>query len=118
MANRLPVQFVAEFRGLSPASEFKSRESGERVDIPPKLKFEVEVGQGDDVELIVLSQTALDRAKAEFPIGSLRRGDRLQLSGVVVLQDRGSDRDSYFSVLEVQLLIDPPAKAPAAAVKS
>lgn len=117
MANRLPVQVAAEFRGLSAASEFTSRESGDRVEIPPKLKFEVEVGQGEDIELLVLSQTALDRAKADFSIASLRRGDRVELTGVVVLQDRGSDRDSYFSVLRVVALPDVAPKSSAAAVK-
>ncbi|HEV7943275.1 MAG TPA: hypothetical protein VGP17_10800 [Solirubrobacteraceae bacterium] len=116
MAIRIPVDIAAEFRGLAVAGQFRSKETGELVDIPPKYKFEVELGGGDDVEMLVLSQSALEKARADFPLGSLRRGDRIRVVGAVVLQDRGSDRDSYLSVLQIDRVSDAAAKP--VAVKS
>lgn len=117
MAIRVPVDIAAEYRGLSAAGQFKSRETGELLDIPPKFKFEVEVGLGDDVDLLVLSQTVLDKAQSDFPIGILRRGERVRLVGTIVLQDRDSDRDSYFRVDHIHRIDDGAPKTSAGAVK-
>lgn len=118
MALRIPVDFLAEFRGTAPAGQFRARESGELVDIPPKFKFEIEVGDGDDVDLLTLSQSVLDKATADFPIASLRRGERVRIRGSVLLQDRGSDRDSYVSVHSIARVAETtktsPAKVPVA----
>jgi hypothetical protein len=118
VAIRVPVDITAEFRGLSAAGQFKSRETGELVEIPPKFKFEVEVGLGDDVDLLVLSQSVLDKARSDFPIATLRRGEHVRLLGMVVLQDRGSDRDSYLSVTEILRIVDAASKASREPVKA
>ncbi|MFL5845281.1 MAG: hypothetical protein ACJ762_11345 [Solirubrobacteraceae bacterium] len=96
MPMRIPVTMLAEYRGQAPASQFTARDTGEVVDLRPMLKFEVEQPDGD-VGLIPLRENQLDEA-ADFDHGKLAKGDLVQLVGVVVLQDRGSDRDSYLRV--------------------
>lgn len=116
MASRIPVRLVAEFRGLTPPSQFTARDTAQVVQVPAKYKFEVALDASDDVELLVLSETALERA-SDWPLASLRRGDRVQIDGHVALQDRGSDRDSFLHVASVVQLPDVSAvvKAPAKA---
>jgi len=109
MALRLPISLLAEFRGIAPSSEFTNGD-GQRVEVPPKYKFEVELGEaGDDVDLMVLSERQLERASCDFPLATLRRGERVRITGVVNLQDRGSDRDSYLSIGLVAKVPEPAA---------
>lgn len=114
MANRIPVVVEAEYRGVSAATEFVARDTGEKVQVPPKLKFEYATFDGD-VEMLVVSGAQFDKVQGAPDYSSLKRGDCMTLIGLVVLQDRGSDRDSYFSLQRVELATPvkstPPVKA-------
>ncbi len=101
MPNRLPVEVEAEYRGVAAASEFLARDTGERVQVPPKLKFEYDTFDGD-VEMLSVSAAQFDKVQGAPDYQTLKRGDRLVLVGLVVLQDRGSDRDSYFKLERVE----------------
>jgi hypothetical protein len=102
MPSRIPVAFEVEYRGVAPASQFTARDTGEVVDIAPKLKLELETFNGD-VEMLVLSSTQLDKVEGAPDYGKLKRGDRFTICGTVILQDRGSDRDSYLKVERVEM---------------
>jgi hypothetical protein len=101
MPNRIPVEVEAEYRGIAAASEFVARDTGETVQVPPKLKFEYDTFDGD-VEMLVVSGSQFDKVQGAPDYQSLKRGDRMTLLGLVVLQDRGSDRDSYFKLERVE----------------
>ncbi len=100
MPNRLPVEVEAEYRGIAAASEFVARDTGERVQVPPKLKFEYDTFDGD-VEMLSISGAQFDKVQGAPDYNTLKRGDRLVLAGLAILQDRGSDRDSYFKLEHV-----------------
>jgi hypothetical protein len=101
MPNRIPVEVDAEYRGIAAASEFVARDTGETVQVPPKLKFEYDTFDGD-VEMLVVSGSQFDKVHGAPDYKNLKRGDRMVLLGLVVLQDRGSDRDSYFKLERVE----------------
>lgn len=94
---RIPVDLVAEYRGREAPRSFNNRETGDLVEVPARLKLEVETHDGD-VQLLVLSVSQLGKAMLVDELDLLQRGDSLRLVGLVVLQDRGSERDSYFQV--------------------
>lgn len=96
MALRLPVDFVAEYRGVKPAGQFTRRDTGEVVDIPAKLKFEITYPDGD-VDLAEVSAASLEKIQGLDPT-KFDRGQVMHLRGEVMIQDRGSDRASYFTV--------------------
>jgi hypothetical protein len=100
MPNKLPVAVEAEYRGVAAASEFVARDTGETIQVPPKLKFEYDTFDGD-VEMLVISGSQFDKTQGAPDFKTLQRGDRMVLLGLVVLQDRGSDRDSYFRLERV-----------------
>jgi uncharacterized protein YaiE (UPF0345 family) len=102
MPNRLPVAVDAEYRGIAAASEFVARDTGEKVQVPPKLKFEYDTFDGD-VEMLVVSGSQFDKVQGAPDYKTFKRGDRMVLVGLVVLQDRGSDRDSFFQLGRVEL---------------
>ena len=108
MATRIPVDFHAEFRGLKPAGSFVKRDTGEKIAIPAKLKFEVQKDDGD-VENVEISGTVLDRCSPPVDYGSFKRGDEFRCQGVAVIQERGADRDSFVAFESVV-----PAARPAA----
>jgi uncharacterized protein YaiE (UPF0345 family) len=99
--NKLPVAVEGEYRGVAAASEFVARDTGEKVQVPPKLKFEYDTFDGD-VEMLVVSGSQFDKVQGAPDYRTLQRGDRLTLVGLVVLQDRGSERDSYFKLERVE----------------
>jgi hypothetical protein len=101
MPNRIPVLVEVEYRGVAAASEFVARDTGEKIQVPPKLKFEYDTFDGD-VEMLVVSGSQFDKIQGAPDYSSLQRGQRLTLIGLVVLQDRGSDRDSYFKLERVE----------------
>lgn len=101
MPNKLPVAVEAEYRGVAAASEFVAKDSGETIQVPAKLKFEYDTFDGD-VEMLVVSGSQFDRVEGAPDYAQLRKGERLTLIGLVVLQDRGSDRDSYFKLERVE----------------
>jgi uncharacterized protein YaiE (UPF0345 family) len=101
MANKLPVVVSAEYRGVQAASEFVAKDTGEKINVPPKLKFEYDTFDGD-VEMLVVSGSQFDRVQGAPDYKTLKRGQRLTLVGLVVLQDRGSERDSYFKLERVE----------------
>jgi hypothetical protein len=95
MPMRLPVTLVAEYRGQAPASEFTDRDTGEVVSLAPNYKFEVELPDGD-VAVWAVREGQLDDA-ADFDVAKLAKGERVTIVASVVLQDRGSKRDSYIA---------------------
>lgn len=101
MPNKLPVAVEAEYRGIAAASEFVARDTGETIQVPPKLKFEYDTFDGD-VEMLVVSGAQFDKVQGAPDYKSLKRGDRMVLLGLAVIQDRGSDRDSYFKLERVE----------------
>jgi hypothetical protein len=110
MALRLPIEFAAEYRGQAPGGEFTRDDTGERVAFSPALKFEYEDENGD-VVLIPIRAAQLDKCEPPFDHEVLQKGDELVLRGFVVLQDRGSDRDSYFAIRSVAYAAEAPLKA-------
>jgi hypothetical protein len=99
---RLPFVLRAEYRGTEPARQFKAQDTGDNVTIPPKLRFEYEAEDGS-LELLAVSRSQLDKVPGvDDVIGSLQRGDQVVLSGRAVIQDRGSDRDSYVQYVGLQ----------------
>jgi hypothetical protein len=95
MATRIPFSLEGEFVGLRPASEFVR--DGKTIPSPAQVRFLVDQDDGD-VQLLTVSASALDRVQPPFDYGRLSRGDRVRLRGAAVIQDRGSDRDSFFVV--------------------
>lgn len=101
MPSKFPVAVDAEYRGVAAPGEFVAKDTGETIQVPAKLKFEYDTFDGD-VEMLVLSSSQFDRVQGAPDYKTLKRGDRLVLLGLVVLQDRGSDRDSYFRLERVE----------------
>jgi hypothetical protein len=98
---RLPWDRVVEFRGREAKGfSFKNRETGELVDLAPMLKFEYETDDGD-VGLLQIRGSAFEKAETSIDFTALRRGERFRLQGMIMLQERGSGKDSYFQVTRV-----------------
>lgn len=101
MPNRLPVAVEAEYRGVAAPSEFVAKDTGETINVSAKLKFEYDTFDGD-VEMLVVSASQFDKVQGAPDYQTLKRGDSMVLLGLVVLQERGSDRDSYFRLERVE----------------
>ncbi len=112
MALKLPLQFEAEFRGAERnRAAFKDRETGEDVQPPDSIKLEIDYPNGD-VDLMVVSASQFERCDPPFNEGALKRGDRLLVTGLAVVQDRQSGRDSYVRFESVTRLgVTPAASA-------
>lgn len=106
MSMRLPVSLEVEFRGVKPERDFVIRETGERRTAAPVLKFEAEKPDGD-VEIIEVSGSSLDRIVPPVDYAKFRKGDRFTLTGVAVIQDRGSEWGSYFAVEGIRPEVTP-----------
>lgn len=96
---RIPVDLTVEYLGTKDASRF-TRPTGEVVEVPQRVTFMYLADDGE-VTLVPVSGAQLDKCQPPFDHASLSKGDTVRLHGLVVLQDRGSDRDSYFSVQRV-----------------
>lgn len=106
---RIPFDLAAEYVGRVPAREFAR--DGQVIPVPPRLKFLADVDE-HDVSLLEISGTALDRVVPPFDHSALQRGDRVRLRGVCVIQERGSDKDSYVQVTSaLRAKVAPVAKA-------
>src|SRR3954469_1442045 len=70
MRKSYPVEFVAELRGIQPASEFTARDTGELVKLAPTLQLECD---NDDGSVELHHVRLSDRL-----VTSLRRGRRLR----------------------------------------
>jgi hypothetical protein len=103
---RLPWDRVLEYRGREAEGYSFVSDKGERVDLAPMLRFEFETDDGD-VGLVDIRASAFDNARALLEWQDLKRGDYVRVQGVINLQERGSGKDSYFSVKVVE-----PAPAP------
>jgi hypothetical protein len=101
MAMRIPVSLAVEFRGVKPAREYTVRETGEQKTAPPLLKFEAEQENGD-VELIEVTGSSFDRMSPPVDFARFKKGERFLLRALAVIQDRGSDWDSYLAVLSCE----------------
>jgi len=97
MPLRLPIALEVEFRGVKPPREYTNRETGERKLASAVLKFEHERKDGD-VELIEVAASTFDRMTPAIDYARFQRGQRFSLCGTAVIQDRGSDFDSYLAV--------------------
>lgn len=102
MATTWPVAAIAEFRGMKSASTFTDRTTGEVIPVPARAQFEVE-GEDGAVAVIPVSTKELDRCVPPFDASSLKKGVMVELRGRVVLQDRGSQRDSFAIVESVSV---------------
>ncbi len=112
---RLPWDRVLEFRGREAEGySFTAKDTGEVVELAPMLRFEFETDDGD-VGLVELRGSAFDKARGSIDYKDLKRGQKVRVQGVINLQDRGSGKDSYFSVTAIDLAAD---GRPAAALKS
>ena len=90
MPQRLPVDVVAEFRGLKPASQFTRRESGEVITVPAKLKFEYSWPNGD-VMYVEVSGRTLDNMTPAIDYSGFARGDLFRLQGEAVIPERNEE---------------------------
>src|SRR5438309_10890601 len=106
MAQRLPLDLIAEYRGMRPAGSFTRKETREVVETPARLKFELSLEDGD-VETFDVAGSQLDRCQPPFDYSKLERGDIVRLRGFVVLQQRGSDQDSYASYTHAEIQSQP-----------
>lgn len=97
MPMRLPVSLEVEFRGVKPQRDYVIRETGEKRTAAPVLKFECDKPDGD-VEVVEVTGSSFDRMSPAVDYSKFRKGDRFTLTGVAVIQDRGSDWDSYLGV--------------------
>lgn len=77
---RIPFACRGEYRGVAPAGQFVNNE-GEKVEFGPKLKFEVDLPDGD-IETLILRQTNLDQV-ADFNVAEMKKGDQVHIEGVV-----------------------------------
>jgi hypothetical protein len=91
---RLPLDLTVEFRAIKPAGSFTRKDSGEVVEIPPRVKCEYTRDDGD-IEIIEVRVSELDKCEPPFDYKQLKRGDHVRLRGDVMLAPRGSDKDSY-----------------------
>ncbi len=103
---RLPWDRVLEYRGREAEGYSFVSDKGEKVDLAPMLRFEFETDDGD-VGLVDLRASSFESARGAVDWQSLKRGDYVRVKGVINLQERGSGKDSYFSVKVVE-----PAPAP------
>jgi hypothetical protein len=103
MAVTWPIAALAEFRGLKAAGEFKNRETGELVPVPARAQFELESEFDGSITVVPVSVRDLDKCVPPFDVGTLTKGDVVELRGRVVLQDRGSARDSFAVVESITL---------------
>jgi hypothetical protein len=91
-----PVEFVAELRGVVPASEFTNRETNELVKLAPTLQLEASNDDGSvDLHQVRLS----DKLESLLDPGKLVRGLKVRLRGDAVISDNGA---SYFRYLRVE----------------
>lgn len=91
---RIPVNFVGEFRGARPASQFVR--DGKTIDAQPRLKFEYVAADGEP-SLIDFGAGQFDKG-TKLDWASLKVGDRVHVEGIAVLQDRGSDQGSFVTL--------------------
>lgn len=100
---RFPVVLDVEFRGVSDARNGKPDPETGEIKVYRELKFERLVGDAD-ISVIEVPASEFARAKPAFDWAGLERGDRVTLTGEVVLADRGeryddgSPRRSYFTI--------------------
>lgn len=103
MPMRLPVSLEVEFRGVKPQRDYVIRETGEKRTAAAVLKFEFDKPDGD-VGVIEVTGSTLDRMSPAVDYSKFKKGDRFMLDAEAVIQDRGSDWDSYVSVLACEVV--------------
>src|SRR4051794_33357911 len=81
---RLPLTISAEYRGVAPGGDFVN-DAGEQIVYGERLKFEVELPNGD-VSIVPVSLKALDKCVPPIDAKSLKRGDVVELEGVVAVE--------------------------------
>lgn len=101
---RIPFSFDAEYRGVTKAAgDFVRRDTGQVINAPARLSFEHR--DEDDILLTVeFGATAFDKLTPVVNWADFSPGDKVQLRGVCVMADRGSDKDSYPTLTGVKVL--------------
>jgi hypothetical protein len=101
MRKSYPVEFVAELRGIQPASEFTARDTGELVKLAPTLQLECD---NDDGSVELHHVRLSDRLVTSLRNSDFVRGLVVRVKGDAIISDTGT---SYFKYLAV----DPAAAA-------
>ena len=101
---------VGTLAGRTEAYDFTR--NGEKIAVAAKLQLLIERrGQGADaVQLVEVAGTVLDRCQPPIDHAKLAVGDRIELDGECVIQDRGSDRESFFQVTSARLAAASPSR--------
>ena len=100
--SRIPVAFEATYVGQRPGGTFKNAQ-GDQVPYPPKLKF-LHQGDDGDASLVEISGSQIDKVVPPVDHENLAVGEKVSVAGVAVLQERGSDRDSYVQITKFQVI--------------
>jgi hypothetical protein len=101
--SRIPVSFEATYVGLRPGGEFKPADSKTPVQYPARLKFLYQ-SEGGDAELVEISGSQIDRVHPPVDHAAIGLGQRVSVEGMAVIQDRGSDKDSYLQITTFEVL--------------
>jgi hypothetical protein len=94
--SRIPIAFTATYVGQRPGGTFKNS-AGEEIPYPPKLKF-LHQGEDGDASLVEISGNQIDKVTPPFNWADLEGGEVCRIAGVAVIQERGSERDSYVQI--------------------
>jgi hypothetical protein len=95
---RIPVELSGvEFRGVAAPFEFPDRETGEVVSVGPKLKFELELPDGD-VALLPVPSSQLEKCSPPVDYTTLKRGQRFVALLEVVWKGAEPKGESYVRV--------------------
>lgn len=91
----------AEYRGTDPSEGSFVNDEGATIEFGPKVKFELELPNGD-VALLPVSGFALDRLEPAVDHKSFKRGERMGLDCVVSFRDNVPRGEAYVRVLAVR----------------
>jgi hypothetical protein len=100
MSQQIPFTIDAEYRGRQAEGGEFVNDQGEAVSFGPAYKFEYDLPDGEPV-VMQLRQGAVDKA-ADFDAAALKKGERMQLVGVAVIPDRGSDRSGFVRLYTIR----------------
>jgi hypothetical protein len=92
-SQQIPFTIDAEYRGRQAEGGEFVNDQGDTVAFGPAYKFEYDLPDGEPV-VMPLREGAVDKA-ADFDAASLKKGERVQLVGVAVIPERGSDRSGF-----------------------
>lgn len=79
---QVPFILDAEYRGVRPGGSYTDRETGQERPYDPKLKFEVELPDGD-VSTLELRAGDIDSLVDYDALKSLKKGDSVKVAGMI-----------------------------------